>query len=163
MPTNFTGQHLFNLVAHPQLKNIGRKSIHTFLPERELYLLPIADAQASGSSITPIRVKSSVDYVVIQSLVSSGEFGEIKEVSELTEHTLITRLEGKDDSRKKEMTKEELDAAVSRSVRITVNEDDLNFELLVWLRTMSLFCAPEKSKTCYCQTRRLLLVTFDRF
>jgi hypothetical protein len=46
-----SGQVLFTTVSHPELRTLGRKSIHTFLRERERYLLRIADANTSGGNV----------------------------------------------------------------------------------------------------------------
>lgn len=70
-----SGHYLFTPLAHPILFKLGRKSIHTFLKERETYLLRMQDVKTSGGTIDPVSVKASVDQDLLLSPVEFGEVG----------------------------------------------------------------------------------------
>ena len=82
------GQHLFTPVSHPVLRRYGRKQIHTFVREREQYLLKIQEVNDSGGKISAISIKASIDPDLLLSLVEIGEFPGVSKAEALSEDTL---------------------------------------------------------------------------
>ena len=118
------GQPVFTPIAHPVLRRYGRKAIHTFIREREQYLLRIADATASGATVSPISIKSSIEPDLLLSLVEFGEFDGVTAVHGLTEDILEAWLQDKDATSLDSLTLLDLEAAVKAFVRINVHEED---------------------------------------
>ena len=69
------GHHLSTPISHPELRQLGQKSIHLFLRERESFLLRVMDAQISGASLDPITLKASIDIDLLTSFIELEEFG----------------------------------------------------------------------------------------
>ena len=118
------GQHLFTPIAHPELCRLGQKRIHAFLRERERYLLHINDAQATGSSISAISLKSSLDPDLLLSLVEFDEFDGVISVNELSEEALKNWLDDKETVNFDTLTTTELENSIRPSVRMKINEKD---------------------------------------
>jgi len=133
MASTNSSAHLFTPVAHPELRRLGRKPIFNFLRERERYLLRIADANASGSSVNAVSLKSSIDPHLLLSLVEFGEFGDSKTPAILTDDEIEEWLETKAEVDFKSVPVDEMTAAVKRSVRMNLDEQDPQ------LRAISLF------------------------
>lgn len=71
-----SSQLLFTPISHTEPRKLGRKHIHTFLVERERYILRVKDAQSTGGNQESVSVIASIDPDLLTSLIDLGEFGE---------------------------------------------------------------------------------------
>ena len=125
------GQHLFTPISHPELRQLGQNNIHTFLREREIYLLRITDARNSGGTVEPIPLKSSVDADLLTSLIELEEFGsEIDSIDKVTDLTLQGWLEEQQGNSLDSVTVEQLSHAVRTNVRINLHESDAKLRII---------------------------------
>lgn len=125
-----TGQHLFTPVSHPELHTLGRKNIHTFLRQRERYLLKVGDANAAGPTITPTTLKSSVDTELLLSLVALEEFPGAETIQDVTEDQVKTWLNAKDDVELHNLSLDEREASILASVRVKIHEPDASLRII---------------------------------
>lgn len=128
-----SGQPLFTPVTHPELRRLGRKPVHIFLRDREKYLLRIKDAQDSGSSITPVSLRSSVDRDLLESLISFGHFEGVERFGDLTDELIQNFLDQKDGAKLESVSLEQLEASMKSAVKLNIHESDAE------MRIMSLF------------------------
>lgn len=115
---------MFTPITHPELRKLGRKHLHNFIRERERYLLRLEDIKASGASVQPVSLKTSIDPDLLLSLVEFGEFNDTEKLEDLTEGKIQSWLDEKSNVSLDSMTVEDLNAAVKTSVRINVHESD---------------------------------------
>jgi hypothetical protein len=125
---------LFASIIHPVLRKLGKQNIRRFLTERDAYVREIAErsAQQKGPIGQPVSLTFSVDPPILESLVELGQFGdEVKEVSEVTDGTLRKWLDSHRDIKKDGMTAAQVQALVSRSLRINMAENDCEQHILM--------------------------------
>lgn len=123
------GQHMFTPITHPELRRLGRKTVHKFPREREQYLLRIAESQSAGSTITLISLRSSIDRDLLESLLSSKTFKYIDNFDDLTDSVLDTWLTERDGVKLESISLEDLEAAVKSAVKINVHEPDAEMRI----------------------------------
>lgn len=124
------GQHLFTPVSHPELRKLGRKSIHTFLQEREHYLLKVADTNISGASINVTTLKASFDTDLLMNLVMLNEFPGAGTIAAVTEEQLNTLLFAKDQVELQSMSLDDLEPSILSTVRINLHEPDASLRIM---------------------------------
>lgn len=115
---------MFTPISHPELRRLGRKNIHTFVRERARYLLRIQDVQASGSTISPVSLKASIDPDLLTSMIEFGEFDNVETIEQLSETNIQSWLDTQSEVSFDTLTVEELNSAVRSAVRINVHESD---------------------------------------
>ena len=119
------GHHTFTPISHPELTVLGSREIHTFLCERERYLLRIKDANDSGNKITPISIKYSIETDLLLSLIDLGELGDnVTSIDDVDDDFLREWLRSKDKTQIWTSSLEDIETAVEASAR--VNEDQKN-------------------------------------
>jgi len=128
-----TGQPMFTPISHPELRKLGRNPIHNFLLARENYLLRVQDAVSSGSSITPVPLRSSIDRDLLLSLISFETFPGVSKFDDLTEEVLEAWLKEKDEVKLESIPLEDLEETIKNGIKINVHEADAE------LRIQSLF------------------------
>lgn len=128
-----TGQPMFTPISHPELRKLGRNPIHNFLLARENYLLRVQDSMSSGSSITPVPLRSSIDRDILLSLISFETFPGVSKFDDLTEEVLEAWLKEKDEVKLESISLEDLELTIKNGIRINVHEADAE------LRIQSLF------------------------
>ena len=64
-----------------------------FLQKRESYLARVQEALQSGVHYVPTSIVSSINYDLLTSLISIGEFDEISSIEELTDSALLLWLQ----------------------------------------------------------------------
>ena len=123
------GQHMFTLIPHPELNVLGSIEIHTFLCERERYLLRIKDANDSGNKITPISIKYSIETDLLLSLIDLGELGDnVTSIDDVDDDFLREWLRSKDKTQTDTSSLENIETAVDASVSVNVHKQNLGAE-----------------------------------
>ena len=119
-----SGQPVFTPISHPVLKRCGQKYIRQFIDKREQYLSHIDDAQAAGSTISAVSLKSSIDRRLLKNLVLYKELPNITKVDDATDQALQTWLDRQDGRGTEDLSPEALEALVKKSVFMNVSEGD---------------------------------------
>ena len=88
------------------------------------YILGIADAQATGSTIQTISIRASIDRDLLLSLVEPGEFAGISLESEFTDENLQEWLNANEKASVESLSLEEPEAAIKSNFRMNINKPD---------------------------------------
>ena len=135
--TNFGGRAVgppvFVPYQHPELKQLGRKTIHIFLRERERYLRRVQEAQSQGSAFKPVKIVASVDFDLLTSLIELDTFEKVTKIDDLSDEVLLAWLQAQAKVSLDSYSPEELEAMIKKSVAMRVSELDPR------LRVISLF------------------------
>ena len=89
----------------------------------------IQDANASGSALTPVPLKSSIDHDLLLSLIAFETFAGIQEFNDLTEDILEEWLRSKKEVKLESISLEELETAIKSVVKINVHESDAELRI----------------------------------
>jgi hypothetical protein len=121
-------------VEHPRLKNLGKQSIRRFLADRYAYVREIEErsAQVGGSIGRPVSLTFSIDPSVLGSLVDLRQFGDtITTVSLVTDEILGAWLDKHRDLKKDGLTKNQISAIITRSLRTNMAEKDTEQRIIM--------------------------------
>lgn len=127
------GLPVFVPQRHPERKQLQRRTIHTFLQEREQYVRRVNDAHSQGSTFELVTLVTSVDIDLLQSLIALDTVEDVTDAKDLSDEGLLQWLTEQDHGTLESFSLEQLETIIKKTLRMKVNEPDPK------LREMALF------------------------
>ena len=119
------GQPPCSPIAHPELRQIGRKQISNILQDMEKYLAQVSATPTAGTTVQLVPLTASIESELSLSPLAIGALKGAMKVSEVRDEMINTYLESRVGASSENLTATNLERLIKRAVQFNVREVDL--------------------------------------